>query len=285
LRRTENPKARSLWVVIVAIAGGLFAAGCATRPAFDRDHEMLVAAERAFARHAEDADVRTAFLTAFADDGIWMTPTPMRLREAYAARPAPADPGAIRLEWAPVISGISASGDFGFTSGPSTLSLRDGSRPPRHGAYFSVWKRDTEQRWRVVLDAGITSASPIAPEALLPSPAVRPNPVYEREAGIVALTDAERARPWGVDAFVDTLSDDARLYNEGPPLFGTGAIRTSVAAMHPLTLEPAGGDIATSGDLAYTYGAWRSANASGHYVHLWTRSARGTWRIAVALRL
>ena len=82
--------------------------------------------------------MRTAFLAAFADDGIWMTPAPMRLREAFAARPAPADPRAARLEWAPAISGIAASGDFGFTSGPSTLSLHDGSRPPSHGAYFSV---------------------------------------------------------------------------------------------------------------------------------------------------
>ena len=66
----------------------------------DRDHETLVAAERAFARHAEDADVRTAFLAAFADDGIWMTPTPMRLREAYAARPRPRS-RAVRLNGRP----------------------------------------------------------------------------------------------------------------------------------------------------------------------------------------
>jgi ketosteroid isomerase-like protein len=277
--------ARSLGVATIAIASALLAIACATSPALDRDHQALVAAERAFARHAEDTDVRTAFLAAFAEDGIWMTPTPMRLRDAYAARPAPADPRAVRWEWAPVASGIASSGDFGFTSGPSTFSLRDGSRPPRHGAYLSVWKRDAQRRWRVVLDAGITSPRPLAPETLLPSAAVRPKPNDEGTAGPVALTDAERARPWALDAFVDTLSDDARLYSEGPPLFGAGAIKAAVASTHPLTLEPAGGDIATSGDLAYTYGAWRSASASGHYVHLWTRSERGEWRIAVAMRL
>lgn len=278
--------ARSLPVVIIVVAAAaLFAAGCATRSGPSDHHETLVAAERAFAQHAEDADVRTAFLAAFADDAIWMTPTPMRLRDAYAARPAPADPRAVRLQWAPVTSGIAASGDFGFTSGPTTLSLRDGSRPPQHGAYFSVWKRDAQQRWRVVLDAGITSATPIPPEALLPSPAVPPKPVCQRGSGVAALTDAERARPWALDAFVSRVAGDARLYSEGPPVFGAAAIRTAVASTHPLVLAPAGGDVAASEDLAYTYGAWRSANASGHYVHLWTRGARGEWRIAVAMRL
>jgi ketosteroid isomerase-like protein len=276
---------RSLPVAIIVVAAVLFAYGCATRRAPSDDHETLLAAERAFAQHAEEADVRTAFLAAFADDAIWMTPTPMRLRDAYAARPAPADPRAVRLQWAPVASGIAASGNFGFTSGPSTLSLRDGSRPAQHGAYFSVWKRDAQRRWRVVLDAGTTSATPIPQEALLPSPAVPAKPVHRRETGVAAMTDAERARPWALDAFVSWLADDARLYREGLPVFGASAIRAAVSSMHPLTLDPAGGDIATSGDLAYTYGAWHSASANGHYVHLWTRGARGEWRIAVALRL
>src|SRR5688500_13991758 len=100
--------ARSRDVGIAALGAIVLACGCATRDALDQDHAVLVAAERAFAWHAEVADVRTAFLTAFDEDGIWMTPEPMRLREAYASRPAPADPRAVRLEWDPAISGIAA---------------------------------------------------------------------------------------------------------------------------------------------------------------------------------
>lgn len=88
---------RSTGIITFAPAAALLATACATDPLLSRDHQSLVAAERAFARHAEDADVRTAFLAAFADDGIWMTPEPMRLRDAFAARPAPPDPGAMRL--------------------------------------------------------------------------------------------------------------------------------------------------------------------------------------------
>lgn len=277
---------RSRDVGIAVLGAMVLACGCATRDVLDQDHAELVAAERAFARHAEVADVRTAFLTAFDEDGIWMTPEPMRLREAYASRPAPADPRAVRLEWDPAISGIAASGDFGFTSGPSTLSLRDGSRPPRHGAYFSVWKRDAQQRWRVVIDAGITSPTPIAAVAMLPSPVVLPAPPGKANPGIATvLQDIERAGAWTIDAFLDTLAKDARLYTEGPPRSGAAALREALERSLPVTFEPSGGSDAASGDLAFTYGRWRSPSANGYYVHLWTRDAAGILRIAVALRL
>lgn len=254
-------------------------AGCALAPSRSADHDALVAAERAFARHAEETDVRTAFRAAFADDGIWMTPAPMTLRDTYAQRPAPADPRALRLQWEPIASGIAASGDFGFTSGPSLLSMRDGSRPPQHGAYFSVWKRDGA-RWRVVLDLGITSNEPIPPAALLPSPLVGTS-AHAADAKLDTLLALERDARWGADR----LAADARLYRRGPPAFGSPAIRAALADILPQTLEPRGGDVAASGDLAYTYGAWRSGGAAGHYVHLWTRDRGGAWRIAVVVRL
>ena len=247
-----------------------------------REHADLVAAERAFAKHADDADIRTAFRAAFAPDAVWMVPSPTRLEDAYGARPAPADPRAARLQWEPVISGIAASGDFGFTSGPSMFSLRDQSRPPVHGAYFSIWKRDA-QRWRVALDAGIQSPTPIAAEALLPAPRVRA--VAGGASASPAPIERERAQPWSIDTLVTTLADDSRFYRAGPPVHGRAAIRAAVSAMHPMTLEPAGGDIATSGDVAYTYGAWRSRDAKGHYVHLWTRDDQGAWKIALVMHL
>ena len=262
-------------LVVVATA----TSGCAITPDFSADHASLREAERAFARHAEAADVRTAFMAAFADDGILMTPAPMRLRDVYAQRPAPADPRAIRLEWGPVASGIAASGELGFTSGPSTLSVRDGSRPPRHGAYFSLWKRDALQRWRVALDVGIVSAAPIPEAALLPSPAV----AQVRPSTSVPPSEIERARRWDADAFSDALAADARLYRSGPPAFGEPAIRAALAQAFPLALEPLGGAIASSDDLAYTYGTWRGERSDGHYLHVWTRDARGAWRIAVAI--
>jgi ketosteroid isomerase-like protein len=269
----------------LALAVSLVAIGCAVTPSRDANQLALVEAERAFARHAEASDVRTAFLAAFAEDGILMTPAPMRLRDFYAARPAPADPRAVRLEWAPVASGIAASGDFGYTSGPSTTSFRDGSQPPRHGAYFSVW-RYAGGRWQVVLDTGITSPAPIPPESLLPSATIPPGPSSPNHGDFDALRTVESGSAMDADAFTAVLATDARLYRHGSaPVAGFAPIRAALADVFPFTLSTAGGAVASSGDLAYTYGTWRAAAATGHYVHLWTRTARGRWAIAVAIRL
>lgn len=120
---------------------------------------------------------------------------------------------------------------------------------------------------------------------MLPSPAVPPAPPGKANPGVAAvLQSIERTGTWSIDGFVAALATDARLYREGPPAFRADAIRAALMSLHPTTFEPAGGDAARSGDLAYTYGAWRSASANGHYVHLWTRDATGTLRIAIAMR-
>ena len=120
----------------------------------------------------------------------------------------------------------------------------------------------------------------------MPSPVVLPAPPAKANPGIAAvLQDIERVVAWSIDAFLDTLAKDARLYTEGPPRSGAAALREALASSHPATFEPSGGGDAASGDLAYTYGRWRSPSANGYYLHLWTRDAEGALRIAVAMRL
>ncbi len=72
--------------VVVAVTAVLAVMACATPPAEHGDQRALVEAERAFARHAEATDVRTAFLAAFADDGIWIGECERSLRPPLDAR-------------------------------------------------------------------------------------------------------------------------------------------------------------------------------------------------------
>ncbi len=64
------------------------------------------------------------------------------------------------LTWAPVGADISASGDLGYTYG--TFEFRsmgkDGKPVVDHGKYTSIWKKQKEGAWKVVLDMG--NASP-----------------------------------------------------------------------------------------------------------------------------
>ena len=66
------------------------------------------------------------------------------------------------LTWTPVGADLSASGDLGYTYGTFEFRSknRDGKPVLDHGKYTSVWKKQKDGSWKVVLDMG--SASPEA---------------------------------------------------------------------------------------------------------------------------
>jgi ketosteroid isomerase-like protein len=61
-----------------------------------------------------------------------------------------------RLTWTPVGADISASGDLGYTYGTYEFRAvgKDGKPVVEHGKYTSIWKKQKDRSWRVVLDMG-----------------------------------------------------------------------------------------------------------------------------------
>jgi ketosteroid isomerase-like protein len=66
-----------------------------------------------------------------------------------------------RLTWAPVGADISASGDLGYTYGTFEFRSKDkdGKTVVDRGKYTSIWKKQKDGSWKVVLDMG--NASPV----------------------------------------------------------------------------------------------------------------------------
>ena len=66
------------------------------------------------------------------------------------------------LTWAPVGADISSSGDLGYTYG--TFEFRsmgkDGKLVVEHGKYTSIWKKQRDGSWKVVLDMGNAGPDP-----------------------------------------------------------------------------------------------------------------------------
>jgi len=98
----------------------------------------------------------------------------------------------------------------------------------------------------------------------------------------------------GVDGWLEHFADDAVVFASGGPitrdrkslddyyrkLFGPGKF--------PLTWKPLGGEIATSGDLGFTYGTWEikakdkdgnSISRTGKYQTTWKKQSDGSWKI------
>jgi ketosteroid isomerase-like protein len=60
------------------------------------------------------------------------------------------------LTWTPVGADISASGDLGYTYGRFEFRSvgKDGKPVSERGKYASIWKKQSDKSWKVVLDMG-----------------------------------------------------------------------------------------------------------------------------------
>ncbi len=269
------------------------AAGAHAAAAADMATQSLVSAETGFARMALEQGIRAAFIANFADDGIVFEPAPAILRNTWPARPAPADPRALRLEWAPAQVGVARSGDIGYSTGPYRLT--DAAHPDfiRRGVFFSVWRRDAGGPWRVALDIG--TGTPAPPEfTALGEP---PHPHYRGPADPAAermrllareahsfVTDPVGPRAIRYDGLLDP---DVRMHRPGrlPIASKLNVARDVAARLVRVTWRPLDARVSKAADVAVSWGRYRETGRAfdvheGHYAHLWLRGTAGGWRLA-----
>jgi uncharacterized protein (TIGR02246 family) len=67
-----------------------------------------------------------------------------------------------RLTWSPVHVDVSESGDLGYTFGNYEFRSigKDGKPAVEHGKYTTIWKKQKDGRWKVVLDMGNSNPEP-----------------------------------------------------------------------------------------------------------------------------
>lgn len=129
------------------------------------DAESLLQAElqqtdREFARRVRETRLE-GWVEAFAEEGMVLPAIgpvargPNEIRELYA--PLFADPD-FEITWSPVGAEVASSGDFGYTFGDWQTSLpaggAGGQAKNEGGKYVTIWRREEDGRWRVILDIG-----------------------------------------------------------------------------------------------------------------------------------
>lgn len=97
-----------------------------------------------------------AFATWFAEDGVTLAnnQAPVRGRDAIA-RQATWTPQSYRLTWTPTDAQMSPGGDMGYTWGhyEGRSQDPDGNAKVTEGRYFTIWRKEPDGSWKVVLDA------------------------------------------------------------------------------------------------------------------------------------
>lgn len=261
----------------------------------------MVASERAFARATAEMGVRDGFLTFFAEDSILFAPEPTNAKASLSRRPLVASyPPPLLIEWEPVYGDISEAGDLGYLTGPAVYTDRSPQkRPTTYGCYFSVWQRQRDGTWKVVMDVGISTPTPFVP-LTTPFEAAPHSKIYKAAGSINTETEqmgllnrdrgfADAARSEGTArAYQSYVNEDAfRLLRNGhAPFAGKAASVAFLSEKNTvMTWQPLKGAIARLADLGYTYGSYelKSADASekGHYLRVWKRASDGRWMLVM----
>ena len=289
-------KRKQIWIALIALLTSSISGQSTTSPS---DALITLAAEeRAFAAFTVKEGFRDGFLKYFAEDGIGFGPHPERTREKLMQLPPQTGPRKVIFNWAPMFGDISDAGDLGYTTGPVLYTdAGDNPRPPRHGIYFSVWQKQADGTWKVVVDMGVDTPNAVAP---IDTRFVAAKPVGPRVPNRRGKTPGDdfKKLDWNLwrsiaetsptSAYKTYLDDQFRIHRKGMMPLTPGDSLAPV--LDPMTkFEIVDGKIATSGDLAFTYGKYtadygRGRIENGYYVHVWRRDARSAWRLVADIQ-
>jgi len=253
----------------------------------------MVEAERAFAARALVIGWKQAFLEYFAPDAVGFDEGKVGLaRDQIVKNPDP--PPDLQLMWEPRFGDVSGSGELGFLTGPvqNVRASRDGGKP-RYSNYASIWKRQRDGSFKVVMDVGINTPGPVSF-----APGFTRVPQKNRFTGDYddttpplgtadSLLNAELRRS-PARAYRPNLAVFARLHRPNAmPIVGDARIFQWLATQAAFTTaDTRFAEAARSGDLGYTWGTYtrksaRGANETGFYVRVWMRERNGQWKLAL----
>lgn len=144
---------RTEWCV-VAVAAAL--AGCAGKRNGAGAAEAIRNADIAFAKATAEHGVE-GWVSFFADSGVQVIPGRNVVgRAAIRELMAPSLGDTTRtLTWRPVSVEVSPGGNLGYTVGrwDRTARVKD-STVTTHGSYVTIWRKQGDGTWKVVLDIG-----------------------------------------------------------------------------------------------------------------------------------
>ncbi|WP_242921377.1 YybH family protein [Pontibacter liquoris] len=252
--------------LLLALCLCAFQATDATR---DKALESLANAERNFAAASGKKGLHQAFVEYLAEDGIVFAPAPTNGKKLHAAAP---ESKAI-LTWYPAFADISASLDWGYTTGPYTFKANPGDEEPAGaGFYLSVWKKQPDGQWKVAIDMGNSfSTELIKEEVYQPAAATQSNLSRGTKAALLT-SDEQKVQPYDSDTFIYRYGRYPAKYKDLVIAPAANVIYTNL-----------GHDISSAGDMGYTYGSYTQPTSrgeeSGYYLKVW-KLLDGQWKLA-----
>jgi ketosteroid isomerase-like protein len=257
----------------------------------NKDLQSLVDAERAFSRMAKDKNTREAFLANLIDESISFSPGITNAKPFWEKLPITND----WLYWQPVYADIAASGDFGYTTGPWSYSKTRTTAPTVFGEYITVWRKQADGKWKVLIDAGINHDSydvdghTIHTSTLALQPGKYSSQNFKDELTAVEEGFTKEVPGDVLKAYTHYASKEIKLYRQNK--FPSSAVEEVCKTSDVITFTPEKTIVASSGDMGFTYGIVNIVkhDATGmqktnnaNYLRIWKKE-NGVWKIVIDL--
>lgn len=275
----------------LALAALVISVPEAQSPRLPQALTQMIEAERAFAARALVVGWKQAFLEYFADDAVGFDGGVGQAKDQIRGNPDP--PADLQLLWEPRFGDIAASGDLGYLTGPvrNIRKSRDNGRP-RHSNYASIWKRQPDGSFKVVIDFGVTTPQPVPFAAgFTRAPGSRFTGDYDDTTPPLSAADGilnSGLRVRQADGYRGRLASSVRFHREGimPVVGDRAALRWLAAQPAYSAIDSRFTEAARSGDLGYTWGSYAVGPAKrpsqrGFYIRVWQRERNGQWNVAL----
>jgi ketosteroid isomerase-like protein len=217
----------------------------------------VIDAENAFAKLSRDENTRAAFLENFAPTGVVVARGEIiNAIERWGATPA----DSALLNWRPVYADISIDGDLGYTTGPfEYFKDRKDSQAIGFGYYSTVWKKQSDGKWKVAIDLGISlrQSDSIATTVNVPKVKGTKSSSVTSKADFISMEEAylKVLNETSTSFRPEFLAEEFRLHRPNiVPVNKKDNLSLLNEAQRKFTFEHVFSEISTSGDLAYSYG-------------------------------
>lgn len=128
-------------------------AGCSNpKTDYQSAKQSIINTDKAFSDMSREHGMKKAFIEYMDNEGILLRPDNLPIIGADAIDfLSQSNDTAFTLTWKPSAVEISASEDLGYTYGIYNLHTAD---TVLNGTYVSIWKKQSDGKWKFVLDSG-----------------------------------------------------------------------------------------------------------------------------------
>lgn len=114
--------------------------------------QNIINTDKAFSDMSREHGMKKAFIEYMDNEGVLLRPDHLPIIGADAIDfLSQSNDTAFTLTWKPSAADISASEDMGYTYGIYNLQTKDTAL---YGTYVSIWKKQSDGKWKFVLDSG-----------------------------------------------------------------------------------------------------------------------------------